>query len=77
VGEDNMIEPNLTHGVKTISIGYISPGDKPLVMRGPMLHQIIRQFLQQVDVGRAGLPDRRSASGHRRRGSSRWCRPCR
>src|SRR3984885_5151381 len=28
-----MIEPNVTHGVKTISIGYISPGDKPLVMR--------------------------------------------
>ena len=46
-----MIEPNLTHGIKTISIGYISPGDKPLVMRGPMLHQIIRQFLQQVDWG--------------------------
>ena len=46
-----MIEPNLTHGIKTISIGYISPGDKPLVMRGPMLHQIIRQFLQQVEWG--------------------------
>jgi ATP-binding protein involved in chromosome partitioning len=46
-----MIEPNLTHGIKTISIGYISPGDKPMVMRGPMLHQIIRQFLQQVAWG--------------------------
>ena len=51
VGTDNRIEPNLTHGIKTISIGYISPGDKPLVMRGPMLHQIIRQFLQQVEWG--------------------------
>jgi ATP-binding protein involved in chromosome partitioning len=51
VGEDNRILPNLTHGIKTISIGYISPGDKPMVMRGPMLHQIIRQFLQQVDWG--------------------------
>ena len=51
VGPGNMIEPNLTHGIKTISIGYISPGDKPLVMRGPMLHQIIRQFLQQVEWG--------------------------
>jgi len=51
VGPGNMIEPNLTHGIKTISIGYISPGDKPLVMRGPMLHQIIRQFLQQVNWG--------------------------
>jgi ATP-binding protein involved in chromosome partitioning len=51
VGPGNVIVPNLTHGVKTISIGYISPGDKPLVMRGPMLHQIVRQFLQQVDWG--------------------------
>jgi len=49
VGPNNQIEPNITHGVKTISIGYISPGDKPMVMRGPMLHQIIRQFLQQVE----------------------------
>jgi ATP-binding protein involved in chromosome partitioning len=51
VGAGNIIEPNDTHGLKTISIGYISPGDKPLVMRGPMLHQIIRQFLQQVNWG--------------------------
>ena len=51
VGEGNMIVPIEAHGLKTISIGYISPGDKPLVMRGPMLHQIIRQFLQQVEWG--------------------------
>lgn len=51
VGPGNSIVPNDTHGIKTISIGYISPGDKPMVMRGPMLHQIIRQFLQQVDWG--------------------------
>lgn len=50
VGE-NRIEPVLSHGVRFISIGLISPGDKPLVMRGPMLHQIIRQFLQQVEWG--------------------------
>ncbi len=47
----NQIEPNLAHGVKLISVGLISPGDKPLVMRGPMLHQIVRQFLQQVEWG--------------------------
>jgi ATP-binding protein involved in chromosome partitioning len=46
---DNRIEPILSHGVKFISVGLISPGDKPMVMRGPMLHQIIRQFLQQVE----------------------------
>src|SRR6202050_390669 len=50
-GPGNVIEPTLSHGIKTISIGYISPGDKPLVMRGPMLHQIIKQFLQQVNWG--------------------------
>jgi ATP-binding protein involved in chromosome partitioning len=49
--EGNMMEPVLAHGVKFISIGLISPGDKPMVMRGPMLHQIIRQFLQQVEWG--------------------------
>src|SRR5579864_4438331 len=51
VVKGQMMVPNATHGIKTISIGYISPGDKPMVMRGPMLHQIIRQFLQQVDWG--------------------------
>jgi ATP-binding protein involved in chromosome partitioning len=51
VVNDNRIEPILSHGVKFISVGLISPGDKPMVMRGPMLHQIIRQFLQQVDWG--------------------------
>jgi len=50
VGE-NRIEPILSHGVKFMSVGLISPGDKPMVMRGPMLHQIIRQFLQQVEWG--------------------------
>ncbi len=48
---NNQIVPNVAHGVKVISVGLISPGDKPLVMRGPMLHQIIRQFLQQVEWG--------------------------
>jgi ATP-binding protein involved in chromosome partitioning len=51
VDERNMIQPLESFGVKFISVGLISPGDKPLVMRGPMLHQIIRQFLQQVTWG--------------------------
>ena len=49
--EGNRIEPLTAHGVKMISVGSLTPGDKPLVMRGPMLHQIIRQFLQQVEWG--------------------------
>jgi len=49
--DGNRIEPIVAHGVKLISVGFISPGDKALVMRGPMLHQIVRQFLQQVAWG--------------------------
>src|SRR5260370_8509975 len=49
--ENNRIEPLTAHGVKLISVGFISPGDNPLVMRAPILHQIIRQFLQQVQTG--------------------------
>src|SRR3984885_13021227 len=47
----NMIEPLTAHGVKFMSVGLLSPGDKPMVMRGPMLHGIIKQFLQQVEWG--------------------------
>ena len=49
--EGNRIDPIVAHGVKFISIGLLSPGDKPLMMRGPMLHGIIKQFLQQVAWG--------------------------
>lgn len=48
---DNHIQPIDALGLKVISVGFINPGDRPLVWRGPMLHSIIRQFLQQVDWG--------------------------
>jgi ATP-binding protein involved in chromosome partitioning len=51
VGPENRIIPLEIHGLRMISVGLINPGDKPLVWRGPMLHSVIRQFLQQVDWG--------------------------
>src|SRR4051812_7981882 len=48
---DNMIEPPTRYGVKVISVGFLNPGDKPLVWRGPMLHQMIREFVQRVEWG--------------------------
>jgi ATP-binding protein involved in chromosome partitioning len=48
---ENRIEPLQNYGIKIISVGFLNPGDKPLVWRGPMLHSIIRQFLQQVEWG--------------------------
>jgi len=47
----NMIEPLEQFGVRVLSVGLLNPGDKPLIWRGPMLHSIIRQFLQQVEWG--------------------------
>jgi ATP-binding protein involved in chromosome partitioning len=48
---DNRIEPVSVHGLKVISVGFLNPGDKPLIWRGPMLHSIIRQFLGSVEWG--------------------------
>jgi ATP-binding protein involved in chromosome partitioning len=48
---ENRIEPLQAFGLKVISVGFLNPGDKPIIWRGPMLHQIVRQFLGQVDWG--------------------------
>lgn len=46
-----MIVPPVYHGVKTMSIGLLNPGDKAVVWRGPMLHSAVSQFLKQVEWG--------------------------
>jgi ATP-binding protein involved in chromosome partitioning len=48
---ENHIAPIHVHGLKVISVGFLNPGDKPLIWRGPMLHSIIRQFLGSVEWG--------------------------
>ena len=45
------IQPLEKYGVRLMSMGFINPGDKPLVWRGPMLHSVIQQFLRGVDWG--------------------------
>ena len=45
------IQPLEQFGVKLMSMGFLSPGDKPLVWRGPMLHSVVQQFLRGVDWG--------------------------
>ncbi len=45
------IQPLHKFGVVLMSMGFLNPGDKPLVWRGPMLHQVIQQFLRRVDWG--------------------------
>lgn len=48
---DNRIEPLRNYGVKVMSMGFINPGDKPVIWRGPMLHSAVQQFLRQVEWG--------------------------
>ncbi len=50
-GQDDRIGPIERYGVKLMSMGFLNPGDKPLVWRGPMLHSVMQQFLRQVDWG--------------------------
>ena len=51
IAHGNMIVPPVYHGVKTMSIGLLNPGDKAVVWRGPMLHSAVSQFLRQVEWG--------------------------
>jgi ATP-binding protein involved in chromosome partitioning len=48
---NDKIVPPVYHGVKTMSIGLLNPGDKAIVWRGPMLHSAVNQFLRQVEWG--------------------------
>ena len=49
--DDGRIVPAERYGIRAISVGYLNPGDKPLVWRGPMLHSVIKQFLSRVAWG--------------------------
>src|ERR1700676_4969631 len=49
--QDKRIIPVDVQGIKMISMGLLSPGDKPMIWRGPMLHSVITQFLRSVEWG--------------------------
>ena len=51
VTDDNRIIAPERYGIRVISVGFLNPGDQPLVWRGPMLHSVIRQFIGQVAWG--------------------------
>src|SRR5436309_5090309 len=47
----NKLIPVEAHGVKLISMAVLQPGDKPLIVRGPILHGLVKQFLTAVKWG--------------------------
>ncbi len=53
VNEDKRIMPLSSNGVKLMSIGFLLGDDGgPIIWRGPLISQVIRQFLHDVDWGR-------------------------
>ena len=48
---ERTILPVDAYGLKIISMGLLSPGDKPIIWRGPMLHSVMQQFLRNVEWG--------------------------
>src|SRR5438094_8010929 len=48
---DNRIEPLEVFGLKVISVGFLNPGDKPIIWRGPMPHKSSGPLLGAVDWG--------------------------
>ena len=48
---ERRILPVVAQGIRMISMGLLSPGDKPMIWRGPMLHSVIQQFLRSVEWG--------------------------
>ena len=48
---EDRIQPIEQYGLRLMSMGFLSPGDKPLIWRGPMLHSVMQQFLKKVDWG--------------------------
>jgi ATP-binding protein involved in chromosome partitioning len=49
--ENGKLRPIEAHGIKMISMAVLVPPDKPMILRGPMLHGVVRQFLSDVDWG--------------------------
>jgi ATP-binding protein involved in chromosome partitioning len=47
----DQIFPPDAHGVRAMSMGFLVPPDAPVIWRGPMLHQALRQLLRDVMWG--------------------------
>jgi ATP-binding protein involved in chromosome partitioning len=48
---EGKLVPIEAHGVRMISMAVLVPPDKPMILRGPMLHGVVRQFLTDVNWG--------------------------
>ncbi|HKP46790.1 MAG TPA: Mrp/NBP35 family ATP-binding protein [Pyrinomonadaceae bacterium] len=49
--EVNKLIPIEAYGIKLMSMALLQPGDKPMIVRGPILHGLVKQFLSDVKWG--------------------------
>jgi ATP-binding protein involved in chromosome partitioning len=49
--DGNKLIPIEAYGVRLMSMAILQPGDKPMIVRGPILHGLVRQFLADVKWG--------------------------
>ncbi|MEM9739153.1 MAG: Mrp/NBP35 family ATP-binding protein [Pseudomonadota bacterium] len=54
--EDGRLEPVPCHGMQTLSIGYLSDADAPMIWRGPIVMSAINQMLREAAWGEPGDP---------------------
>ena len=45
------IVPAEGHGIRVVSIGFLTQDEAPVIWRGPMLHGVIQQFFREVHWG--------------------------
>jgi ATP-binding protein involved in chromosome partitioning len=48
VTPERKLVPLEGHGIKVVSMGFLSSPEKPVIWRGPMVHGILQQFLRDV-----------------------------
>jgi ATP-binding protein involved in chromosome partitioning len=46
--DGNRIVPAEKYGLQVVSIGFLTDDDAPIIWRGPMLHQVVQQFVRDV-----------------------------
>ena len=48
---DGKIHPNQAYGMPLMSMGFLLDPEKPMIVRGPIVHSVVRQFLGDVHWG--------------------------
>jgi ATP-binding protein involved in chromosome partitioning len=51
VTDDQQVVPLEAHGIRVMSMGFLSNDQTPIIWRGPMVHQMVQQFLTRIAWG--------------------------